>query len=239
MKRTKFIRAIEYPAYFIGLMWAVHFIQFLPFVDLRHFGVLPRRIEGLSGIFFSPLLHGSFGHLMSNTIPFGVLGVMIFYFYPRVAWRSLMSIYIFSGISLWLLGNMFTMQNSFHIGASGVVYGMVSFVFWTGIFRKNLKSIGLALIVLFYYGGLFMGIMPGQEGISWEGHLYGAFVGIFVAYWFKDEIENDEQPKVYSWENEPDSDTPFLPGDVFEKTKEQRRQEREQNSGNDWFSNYT
>ena len=236
MKDSRLVKAIQYPLTFIAMIWGVHILQLLPFLDFRHFGVKPRHVEGLYGILFSPLLHGDFGHLISNSVPLLALGGLIFFFYPRVAWRSLLMIYVMAGVALWLFGNMFTFENSYHIGASGVVYGMVAFVFWSGIFRKNLKAIVLALIVLMYYGGLFMGILPGQEGISWEGHLYGALVGMYVAYWYKDEIENDEKPTRYSWEDEPDVVNDFLPKDTFDKTKEQRRREAE--GGNDgWFSN--
>ena len=246
-KESALVKAVRYPAFFIILIWAVHVFQLLPGIELTHYGVRPRYVEGLWGILFSPLLHGSFGHLINNSIPFFALGSIIFFFFPRVAWRSIAMIYLLSGVLLWLLGNsqffdvLFGMpiSNGYHIGASGVVYGFVSFVFWTGIFRRNLKSIILALIVLTYYSGMFLGILPNDEGISWEGHLYGAVAGIFVAYWFRSDIEEDEKPKKYSWDLEPQPDeTHFLDRDTFEKTKEERRREAEgPNDG--WFSTFS
>lgn len=245
-KESALIKAIRYPAYFIILIWAVHLFQLLPGIDLTHYGVRPRYFEGIYGIIFSPLLHGGFGHLINNSIPFFALGVLIFFFFPRVAWRSIVMIYLLSGVFLWLLGNSqffdilfgVPVTNGYHIGASGVVYGFVAFIFWTGVFRRNLKSIILALIVLTYYSGMFLGILPNDEGISWEGHLYGGVAGIFTAYWFRSSIEEDEKPKKYSWQLEPQSEkTNFFENDTFEKTKEERRREAEENDENGWFSN--
>ena len=112
-----------------------------------------------------------------------------------------------------------------------MIYGLVAFVFWNGIFRFNVKSIALALIVAFYYGSMVIGILPGQEGISWESHLLGGLVGIFVSFWFKNQIEQDEVKPKYSWELEENNqqESFFLDRDVFEKTKEERyREQRDQ-----------
>lgn len=185
-----------------------------------------------------PLLHADWGHLISNTPPLFALSTMVMYFYRRVAIRSFVMIYLLTGLAVWLFGNLFTMRAGFHIGASGLVYGLVSFVFWNGVFRRNLKSIVLALIVLFYYGSMFTGILPGQEGISWEGHLFGALVGILASFWFKNTIEKDETQPTYSWEEEPQAlERPFLDPNIFEQTKEEKLRQERGNSG--WFSNDT
>lgn len=134
-------------------------------------------------------------------------------------------IYLLTGLSVWIFG-----RRVFHIGASGVVYGLVAFVFWMGIFRRSLKSIILALIVTVLYSGYFFGILPNQEGISWESHLLGGLVGIFTAYWFKELIESDEVVQAPSWENEPASTQFFLDRDVFEKTKAERQQEQDRSN---------
>ena len=133
----------------------------------------------------------------------------------------MLMIYILTGLSVWIFG-----RRVFHIGASGVVYGLVAFVFWMGIFRRSIKSIILALIVTVLYSGYFFGILPNQEGISWESHLLGGIVGIFTAYWFKEQIEADELPPPPSWANEPTDKSYFLDRDAFEKTKAEREQER-------------
>lgn len=226
-KPNRLVRSVKFSLGFIVVIWCVHLFQFVSTIDLGFLGVRPRVLYGLRGILFSPLIHGDFQHLISNSAPMIVLMTMIKFFYPRVAWRSFIMVYVLSGLAVWLLA-----RPVFHIGASGVVYGLVSFVFWSGIFRRNIKSVVLALIVTFLYSGILAGVVPGQEGISWESHLLGGFVGIFVAYWYKEEIEKDEKPQpLPDWKLQEENplDRPFfLDKDVFNKTKEQRRIEEEQ-----------
>ena len=224
-------QSLKIPFQFLVLIWVIHLFQFLLGIDLGFLGVYPREFFGLKGILFAPLIHADFPHLIHNSTPFFVLSVIIMFFYRRVAIRSIIMIYLLTGLSVWLFA-----RSVFHIGASGVVYGLVSFVFWNGIFRRNLKSIVLALIVTFLYSGFFMGILPNQEGISWESHLLGGLIGIFTSFWYKDEIEKDEVKEVPSWEQEPQAEeTFFLDRDIFDKTKEERLRERD----DDWFSSGT
>jgi len=230
----KFYDSIRLPLRFVGLLWLIHGIQVILGLDLGYLGLYPREIFGLRGIITTPLLHGDWAHLLSNSIPLLMMGFMILFFYRRVAIGAFVMIYLFTGILVWLFG-----RSVFHIGASGVVYGLVAFVFWTGIFRRNLKSIVLSLIVVFYYGSMFLGILPGQEGISWESHLLGAVAGIFTAFWYKNSVEEDERPRRYSWEDnmqELEEDY-FLDRDIFEKTKQERlRESRRRNEDNDgWY----
>lgn len=211
------------PGIMVAVLWLIHSLQWLTGIRLSSWGVLPRDADGIWGILFSPLLHSDWGHLLSNTPPFFVLSAIIFYFYRKVAIPAYLMIYGMTGLAVWLFGRGYT----YHIGASGVIYGLVAFVFWSGMFRRNIRSIALALIVAFYYGSMMMGILPGQEGISWESHLYGALIGIFVAYWFKEKIEEDERPNEYSWQKESElPEAPFLDPDTFEKTKSEREKEK-------------
>lgn len=156
------------------------------------------------------------------------------YFYRVVALRGLTMIWILTGFAVWLLGNFFDSDGSnfSHIGASGVVYGLVAFVFWNGIFVKSTESIVLALIVLVLYAGMFEGILPNQPGISWESHLFGGLAGIFTAYFFKsdllDEVERIKQltePRTWAdgFGGQNGEGEYFLPRDIFEQTKEERR----------------
>ncbi len=205
-------------------MWIIHIVNTAVGMSFGVFGLYPRSVLGLRGILLSPLLHGSWSHLISNTVPYIALAGILFFFYRRIATQAFIMIYLLTGIAVWLFG-----RPVIHIGASGVVYGLVAFVFWTGIFRRSVKSIVLSLIVVFYYGSMFLGILPGQDGISWESHLLGALVGIFVAYWFKGRIEKDEEKPVYSWEREDPSPTrPFLPRDAFDQTRRERETESRQ-----------
>lgn len=210
------------PGIMVAVLWLIHGLQWLTGIRLSAWGILPRDPDGIWGILFAPLLHSDWGHLLSNTPPLFVLSALVFYFYRKVAIPAYAMMYGLTGLAVWLFGRGYT----FHIGASGVIYALVAFVFWSGIFRRNIRSIALALIVAFYYGSMMMGILPGQEGISWESHLYGALVGIFVAYWFKEKIEEEENAPRYSWEKEDElPSAPFLDPDTFEKSKSERQKE--------------
>lgn len=219
-----FFRRIVFPVSFVGLLLAIHLLQEITGLDLRRLGVFPRHLEGLPGILTSPLIHGSWEHLFYNSVSFLMLGAVIFWFYPRIALKSIFWLYLLSGFGVWI----FAQPNSFHIGASGVVYGMVSLVFWNGIFRRNLKSIVLALIILMLYAGFFGGIVPGKEGVSWESHLLGAIAGIVLAWLYRNDIEPDEIPEPVHEIEEPEEKEYFLPRDTFDMTLRQRQAWRDQ-----------
>jgi membrane associated rhomboid family serine protease len=184
------------PLLFPFVLWFVHLLSLLFSEDLSKLGLLPRNLVGLFGIFTSPLIHADFSHLISNTIPLIVLGYIIFSFYPKVSYILFIFIYFFTGLLVWIFA-----RQVFHIGASGVVYGFVSFLFFSGIFRRDNTSIALALVITFLYGGLVWGIIPGWKGISWESHLFGAITGLTAAYLFR---KIDPPKKKYDWEDEPD-----------------------------------
>lgn len=184
------------PLLFPVVLWAVHLISLLFNDDLSKLGLLPRNFLGLLGILTSPLIHADFSHLISNTIPLIVLGYIIFYFYPKVSYMLFIFIYLVTGLLVWIFA-----RQVFHIGASGIVYGLVSFLFFSGIFRRDNTSIALALVITFLYGGLVWGMIPGWKGISWESHLFGAITGLIAAYLFR---KIDPPKKKYDWEDEPD-----------------------------------
>ncbi|MBK7409734.1 MAG: rhomboid family intramembrane serine protease [Saprospirales bacterium] len=234
VERSRFINSLRFPLILLAIMWGIHLVQFLTGLDFGSLGIYPRKPFGLRGILLCPLIHGDWQHIISNSPPFFVLAVMLFYFYPKVALRSFVMIYLLTGLAVWLFG-----RNVFHIGASGVIYGLVAFVFWTGIFRRSLRSIVLALVVLFLYSGLFVGVVPNeQQNISWESHLMGALVGIFTAYWYKEDIERDENPPPPSWEEDESARPYFLDRDTFEKTMKQREEAQKQDPDS-WFSSHT
>jgi membrane associated rhomboid family serine protease len=165
-------------------------------LDLSTMGILPRVPSGLIGIVTAPLIHADFSHLISNTAPLFILGWIIFFFYPKISYLLLAFIYLLTGLLVWLLA-----RQVYHIGASGIIYGFVSFLFFSGIFRRDNKSIALALVVTFFYGGLVWGVLPGMKGVSWESHLFGAITGFAGAYLFRNV---DPPKKKYDWEDEPD-----------------------------------
>lgn len=235
-----FLNAARIPIYIILVMWVVHIAKLATDTNITHFGIYPRTISGAKGIIFSPFIHGDFSHLISNTIPMFVLGLIVFTFYRRVAIVSFLLIYVFTGFSVWL----FSSSMAHHIGASGVVYGLLSFVFWSGIFRQNIRAIVLALVVLVLYSGYFFGILPDQEGVSWESHLFGAIIGIIVSFIFKSVLEEEEKEKENPFAHEAlQPKDYYLPRDIFDKTKKQRAEEqkrleeerRRQAEGGDFF----
>ncbi|HMX39143.1 MAG TPA: rhomboid family intramembrane serine protease [Saprospiraceae bacterium] len=223
--RKHFADSVRFPLLFVALMWMIHLYQDISGFDVGTYGIMSRRVWGLRGIFTAPLVHGSWQHLISNSIPFLVLSVMNLYFYRKVAMRAFWMIYLLTGAAVWLFARPVS-----HIGASGVVYGLVSFLFWNGIFRRSLRSIILAAIVMLVYSGMFAGVLPEQEGISWESHLLGSIVGIFASFWYKTELEDDElEAKRDPFADERGVEKrPFLPADIFEKTKAQRQAEAEE-----------
>ncbi|MBK7871642.1 MAG: rhomboid family intramembrane serine protease [Saprospiraceae bacterium] len=229
----KLRESLLWPAYAILLLWIIQGMQALLGLDLGWLGVFPREIWGLKGILFSPLIHGGWGHLLSNTAPLFVLSAMVLFFYRRVAIPAFAMIYLMTGLAVWGFADLFELSRHFHIGASGVIYGLVAFVFWNGIFRRNLKSIALALIVALYYGSMLMGILPGKEGISWESHLMGGLIGIFTSFWFKESIEKDEEKAKYSWEEEPQEKQFYFERDIFDTPKA----EKQRRDDDYWYSN--
>ncbi len=217
-----FAHALKFSISLLAVMWVVHIYSYMTGHSLGSYGIFPRAKDGLIGIITAPLIHGSWEHIFSNSVPFFVTTTIIHFFYKRVALASFFFIYFLTGAAVWMLG-----RSAYHIGASGVVYGLVSFIFWSGIFRRNIKSIVLALIVVILYSGYLGGIVPFQEGISWESHLLGGIVGIFVAFLFKGIIEKDEENRD-PWADEANQEKEFfLPRDTFDKTKAQRQQEKD------------
>ena len=223
-ERQKIQKSIQISLIFVLIIGIIHLIQVGTGIDFGYLGIHPRHFSGLIGIFLAPLIHGSFAHLFSNIFPLFLTLSAINYFYPRVSTRSFLMIYFMTGLAVWLFA-----RNVYHIGASGIVYGLVSFLFWSGIFRKSLKSVIIALIVIVLYSGYITGILPNQEGISWESHLIGGLIGIFTAYYFKNELEEDEMEQLAYKNRSLDSDhskSPYFNPDVFSITKIERENMR-------------
>ena len=161
-------------------------------------GVYPRHLNGLVGIITSPLIHANFKHLIANSSSFLVLSTALFFFYRKLAFRIFILNYLMSGIFLWLGG-----RELWHIGASGIIYGMAAFLLFSGIFKQDLRLLTISLIVIFLYGGLFWGLFPIEPRISWEGHLMGTFSGIILSLLF---YKKGPRRKSFEWENETDEE---------------------------------
>jgi membrane associated rhomboid family serine protease len=215
---TKLFQLLKFPIILVVILWSLEIYERWMDISFTTWGILPRRIEGLKGIFTSPFIHSDFEHLLSNTFPLFTLSTIMVVFYKRVAVASFVIIYLLTGFIVWLFA-----RDSYIVGASGVVYGLVSFVFFAGIFKRNIKSIVLSLLVLMVYSSFFGGILPQEERISWESHLFGALVGIFTAYLFKNVQEEDEQ-YVDVWQEEETAEY-YFDRDIFAKTKAQRAEE--------------
>ncbi len=205
-------RAIQFPLIFIGLMWLIHIVKILGNFDWNKYGVHPHAVDGLPGILLSPLLHSNFQHLLSNSIPLFLMMTLIGLFYSKVSKLSFVLIYILTGVTVWLFA-----RPVYHIGASGVVYGLISFVFWSGVFRKNFRSIILSLIIVLLYSGYISGVLPGKPNISWESHLLGGLSGILVAFLLKNvEEEHEKADKRRELENNiPYEEKYFFDRDIF------------------------
>ena len=192
--KKKIIDSAKLPILFVIIITLIHLYSTLNDLKFSHWGIYPRETKGLYGIIGSILIHGSWKHLFNNSIPLFILGTALFYFYKKLALRICLYSILFTGLLVWLGG-----RPSFHIGASGLVYALASFLFFSGFVRKHHNLIALSMIVVFLYGGMVWGIFPSKDHISWEGHLFGAVNGLFWALFYKDE---GPQRKKYSWELE-------------------------------------
>jgi len=192
-EKTKFIQSLYLPVSFVLLITIIKLIEVIFGYSFIPFGLYPRTLHGLLGIITSPLIHANFDHLYSNAIPLLVLGISIDYFYQESSKKVFLISYFLTETLVWIFA-----RGSYHIGASGIVYALVSFLFFSGIIKKDKRAITLSLLVVFLYGGLAYGIFPVKEGISWESHLLGGLVGIFMAFLFK----KKDIYKRYDWEDE-------------------------------------
>ncbi|HEA21596.1 hypothetical protein LCGC14_1589080 [marine sediment metagenome] len=191
----KFTNAVVIaPLVAILSIWTVFMIEIRFQVNLNEYGIYPHKISGLPGIIFSPFIHGSVEHLYNNTIPLAILTAGLFYFYRSISYRVLLIGLLVSGLFTWTIG-----RPSYHIGASGIIYLLASFIFFKGIFTKHYRLVALSLIVVFIYGSMLWYIFPVEDGISWEGHLGGFLAGLALAFFLKTDIP---PPKKYAWEHD-------------------------------------
>jgi membrane associated rhomboid family serine protease len=176
-------------------MWLVKIIEVLFEIDLSSLGIYPLEIKGLPGILFSPLIHENFKHLFDNSLPLFFLGTAVFYFYSEVAVKVSVWTYLLTGIFVWFAG-----REAWHIGASGLVYGLASFLFFSGIIRRYFRLIALSLLIVFLYGSMVWGMLPElYKNVSWESHMLGFVSGIILSVWFRNE---GPQRPVVEWMEE-------------------------------------
>ncbi|MDH3629667.1 MAG: rhomboid family intramembrane serine protease [Gammaproteobacteria bacterium] len=181
---------------FALLLWVFHFVGYISEYDFSQFGIYPRRVVGLVGVLGAPFIHASVSHLFANTPPIIVIGTMLLYGYPQASKVFLPVVYLGSGVAVWLFA-----REAYHIGASGLAFGMLFFVFTIGVLRWERRTIAISLLVFFLYGGMISGVIPGAQEISFESHLSGALIGILLAFLLRH--RDPESPrKQYNWEHE-------------------------------------
>ncbi|MET0449158.1 MAG: rhomboid family intramembrane serine protease [Aeromicrobium sp.] len=174
-------------ASYVALLYVVELLDLVLPGRFDDNGVHPRSVDGLDGIIFAPLLHGGWAHLIGNTVPLLVLGFLVGLSGVRTWLQVTAIVWVAGGLGVWLFGGATTN----HIGASGVVFGWLSYLIVRGVFNRSLPQIALGVIVFAVYGGVLWGVLPGRPGISWEGHLFGAIAGALAAWLL---APRDEEP---------------------------------------------
>ncbi|MFZ4741258.1 MAG: rhomboid family intramembrane serine protease [Bacteroidales bacterium] len=212
-EKKRFLNSIVIPVSIIIIIWLVKFIEYMLNMHFDFLGIYPLKIEGLPGILFAPFIHADIKHLYANSIPLFILSTALFYFYREIGFRIFIYIYLTTNIWVWIIA-----RPAWHIGASGIIYGLAAFIFVSGIIRKHTRLMALSMFVLFIYGGLIWGIFPNniQQEISWESHLMGFIAGIVFAIYFKNE---GPQKIEYHWEDDDENDDTYYLEELVEEEK--------------------
>lgn len=197
-EKKKFINAIFYPALFVVILSIIHFVQYAFDFNFYQFGIYPKETKGLVGIITSIFIHGNFNHLFNNAIPLLILGSALFYFYKPVAVKIVVWIVLMGGFWTWVMA-----RESYHIGASGLIYGLFSFLLVSGFIRLNKQLIALSFFVVIVYGSMVWGIFPIKLEISYEAHFWGFVSGIILAIFYRKE---GLQKEVHVWVEDEEED---------------------------------
>jgi len=196
--QANFGLALKIALLFLAILWLIFLLDWLLGLGLTRFGLRPGSLPGLIGVITAPLLHGNLEHILSNSMPLFISLTAILYLYPNSSIRVIPLIWLGSGLLAWLIG-----RPSLHFGASGFIYGLLAYVFFSGILRRDVRSISVSLLVAFLYGSMIWGVLPIRPYISWELHLSGGIIGVLLAIIYR---KWDRVPVVrYDWE---DNDTP-------------------------------
>lgn len=182
------------PIMFLFNMWVVKILEVILNLSFVTYGIYPRNGSGFLGILTSPFVHKDWEHLINNSYPIFIMGCMLYLFYKKIASQIFLWLFFISGFWLWVIG-----RESFHIGASGLIYALGSFLFISGLIRKNPPLIAISLLITFLYGSMVWGVLPVNKTISWEGHIAGSFAGILVAFFYR---KKGPERKKYLWEIE-------------------------------------
>jgi membrane associated rhomboid family serine protease len=198
VEKIRLYRSFFYPAMFVVLLWIIRGADYFLDLGLNEYGLYPLEAKGLIGIFTSPFLHADTAHLFANSIPLLILGAFLFYFYKELAWQVLIWLMIITGFWVWT----FARGGAAHIGASGIIYGLASFLIFSGMIRREKSLMVLTLLVTFLYGGLIWGVFPQffpNKPISWESHGMGFLAGLVLSVYYRNQ---GPQRKKHDWEEE-------------------------------------
>jgi membrane associated rhomboid family serine protease len=210
---------------FVALLWMILLLDAITETSLLQYGLRPGAVDGLLGVFTAPLLHGGFEHLFNNSIPLLVGLTACLFLYPHASLLVIPAIWLGSGLLGWFIG-----RPSLHFGASGLLYGLLAFVFLSGVLRRDMRSVSVSLLIGFFYGTMIWGVFPIRPNMSWELHLSGAFMGLLMAVLLRkwDRVplrhydwEDDDSPP--AWYPEGDEDNRFNPGEGAAQAQDQQR----------------
>ncbi|MEI6123326.1 MAG: rhomboid family intramembrane serine protease [Bacteroidota bacterium] len=221
------LRSILFPLLVVAVMWVVHLVETWLKADFSSFGLQPHTLRGLIGIVSAPFIHADFQHLTANTVPMFVSLSLVFYFYPEIAYRVFFLVWLFTGVWVW----SFAQGASFHIGASGLVYGFVTFLLASGLIRRNARLMAISMLIVFLYGGFFWGIFPNffpHRNISWESHLMGGLAGLVLAIYYR---KRGIQREVYHWDDDDDADDTNMDYLLDDDESEQKQPVGEETNG--------
>ena len=198
------LSTLVYPLLIIMLIWFVFWLQIRVSYKIKFLAIYPLEISGLKGVLFSPFIHSDINHLYHNSLPLFILTLALFYFYRDIAWKIIIWGILCSGFLTWIIG-----RPSYHLGASGLIYVLVSFIFFKGIQVSNYRFVALSLLVVFLYCSMILYVFPLDEKISWEGHLSGFITGALFSLLFKVKSVTKHR---FDWEHDdynPNND-PFM-----------------------------
>lgn len=220
------LEALIYPFLLVALLWIVQWADAVSSADFYKWGLLPRTAEGLKGILFMPLLHSQndIHHLLNNSVALYLLLAVLIFFYRDVALKVFILLWLMTGILVWMYARN---RGAYHIGMSGVIYGLVGFLFTSGVLRKYLPLQAISLFIVFMYGNMIWGIFPIRANVSWEGHFMGLVAGIALAFVYrKDAVQ---APKYqYEIEKELGIEPPDLEGEWIARQEALKRRQEEQ-----------
>ena len=208
--KLNFVLALRIALGFLALLWVIFIVDAVLGLRLGRFGLQPGSVSGLVGLVTAPLLHGSASHILSNSLPLLISTTAILFLYPNSALRAIPAIWLGSGLIAWVIG-----RPSFHFGASGLAYGLLTFILVSGVLRRDMRSVAVALMVWFLYGTLVWGIFPIRPKMSWELHLGGAVMGLIMAFFYR----NWDRPPMVRYEWEDDDSVP----DWYPEERESRK----------------